>query len=97
MEHVLSRARHVRRLAAVGTYPVLVNGADVESRAELPEVKATPGRPDIHALLRQICAEHESEQEIGVIAAGAPLPFVCMHSGLFWLSHAPLEPPDVPL
>jgi hypothetical protein len=79
MEHLLSRARHVRRLAAAGSYPRLPEGADVESRAALPEVKATPGRPDIHALLRQICAEHGSEQEIGVVAAGVLLPLACMH------------------
>ncbi len=68
---MLCRARHIRRLVAVGTYPQQPSTPDVESRAALPEVKATPGRPDIYGLLRQICAEHESEQEIGVVAAGA--------------------------
>ncbi|CAL8470322.1 g9864 [Coccomyxa elongata] len=68
--HII-RARSVKRMVAAGAVPV--EGADVESRASIPEVKATPGRPDIHALLRQICTEHESEQEIGVIAAGPEL------------------------
>lgn len=66
---VVGRARSVKRIVAAGAVPM--EGADVESRASIPEVKATPGRPDIHALLRQICTEHESEQEIGVIAAGS--------------------------
>lgn len=59
-----------RLTAPPSSESLLVEGADVESRAAIPEVKASPGRPDITALLRQICAEHQSEQEIGVVAAG---------------------------
>lgn len=45
-------------------------GATDGGAVGLPEVEATPGRPNIVALLQQICAEHAAEREIGVVAAG---------------------------
>ena len=71
------RARRVKRMVSAGAGPGLRDGADVESRTVVPEIKATPGRPDIHGLLRQICTEHESEQEIGIIAAGTVVWLTC--------------------
>ena len=52
-------------------------GDDEHARAErgglvgLPGIKATPGRPNIGAVLARVCQEFSADQEIGVVAAGA--------------------------
>jgi hypothetical protein len=57
----------------------LVNGGgeDAEGRAEqgglvgLRGIKASPGRPNISAVLARTVQEYSGDQEIGVVAAGA--------------------------
>lgn len=79
----VSRARSIKRAAQANASNGLTNGAALAEMeeggsllaanggaVELPELEATPGRPNIVALLQQICAEHADEREIGVIAAG---------------------------
>ena len=52
-------------------------GDDEHARAErgglvgLQGIKATPGRPNIGAVLARVCQEFSADQEIGVVAAGA--------------------------
>ena len=52
-------------------------GDDAHARAErgglvgLQGIKATPGRPNIGAVLARVCQEFSADQEIGVVAAGA--------------------------
>lgn len=52
-------------------------GDDEHARAErggwvgLQGIKATPGRPNIGAVLARVCQEYSADQEIGVVAAGA--------------------------
>ena len=77
------RARNVRKAALAGSLNSseagLVNGCgdDEHARAEqgglvgLQGIKATPGRPNISAVLARVCQEHSADQEIGVVAAGA--------------------------
>ena len=55
----------------------LVDGSeDAEARAEqgglvgLRGMKASPGRPNISAVLSRVVQEYSTEQEIGVVAAG---------------------------
>lgn len=52
-------------------------GDDEHARAErgglvgLQGIKATPGRPNISAVLARVCQEYSADQEIGIVAAGA--------------------------
>ena len=78
------RARNVRRSASAGSLnnggeAGLVDGdGEAEARAEqgalagLRGMRASPGRPNISAVLARMVQEYSSQQEIGVVAAGAP-------------------------
>lgn len=74
------RARNVRKHFSASDLngSGLVDGSeDAEARAEqgalvgLRGMKASPGRPNISAVLARVVQEYSTEQEIGVVAAGA--------------------------
>ena len=74
----------MRRAASAGSLndsaqAGLMDGdGEAEARAEqgalvgLRGMRASPGRPNISAVLARVVQEYSSEQEIGVVAAGAP-------------------------
>ncbi len=77
------RARTVKKLSSASSLngnrqAALVDGVgDAEGRAEqgglvgLQGMKASPGRPNISAVLTRVVQEYSGDQEIGVVAAGA--------------------------
>ena len=77
---ICCRARHVRKVSAAGdlsSHGLVDSSGDAEAQAEqgglvgLRGMKASPGRPNISAVLSRVVQEYSTEQEIGVVAAGA--------------------------
>jgi hypothetical protein len=69
--------------------------AECGGAIRLPDLAATPGRPNVEALLKQICMEHGDDREIGVVAAGArvwiSLQPVCLRVVLMWTKCAAVK------
>ena len=74
------RARHVRKALSASDLNgsgLVDSSEDAEGQAEqgglvgLRGMKASPGRPNISAVLSRVVQEYSTEQEIGVVAAGA--------------------------